>query len=383
MIKPEITQLFLTNNNCYKTGKKHEVNGMMYHSTGANNPLLSRYVGPNDGILGVNPYNNHWNTPKPGGRNVCVHAFIGRDKNGKVRIYQTLPWDHVGWHSGVGLKGSANTLGIIGVEICEDAKSDKRYFMECIEKLNELTAYLSVKYGFPINENTVFSHREGHQMGIASNHGDIEHWSRLFGYDMNNARADIKRILEGEVVAVDGFRVGDKVTVKKSARKYATGQNIPNFVKGSTYTIYKVETRRLLLREITSWVNIEDVEGYKSTHKPSKPITPKAKLVLDGYWGPTTTKALQKNLGTLQDGIISGQYRNKVTNAIPSVRFGTKGSLVVKALQSKIKVKADGYIGPDTIRGLQRYLKTPVDGVVSRPSIMVREMQRRLNAGTF
>lgn len=123
--------LFLTQNNCYKSGKKHTVKGIMVHSTGANNPNLKRYVGPDDGLLGVNQYGNHWNTATPGGREVCVHAFIGKLKDGTIATYQTLPWDIVGWHSGSGSLGyskNANNNGYIGFEICEDGLSDLAYF---------------------------------------------------------------------------------------------------------------------------------------------------------------------------------------------------------------------------------------------------------------
>ncbi|MFD2654502.1 peptidoglycan-binding domain-containing protein [Gracilibacillus thailandensis] len=57
--------------------------------------------------------------------------------------------------------------------------------------------------------------------------------------------------------------------------------------------------------------------------------------------------------------------------------------MVVKALQKKVGSKADGYLGPNTVRKLQAHLGTPVDGVISEPSMMVEELQRRLNAGTF
>lgn len=109
----------------------------------------------------------------------------------------------------------------------------------------------------------------------------------------------------------------------------------------------------------------------------------KANLVVDGYWGTATTIALQKALGTTVDGIISGQYQNSITKAIFSVDYGTGGSLMVKALQKKIGAKIDGYIGVETIKRLQKYLGTTQDGIISKPSNMVKELQRRLNAGTF
>ena len=53
-----LRKLILTENACYKAGKKITVKGIMVHSTGANNPWLKRYVGPDDGLLGKNQYNN-------------------------------------------------------------------------------------------------------------------------------------------------------------------------------------------------------------------------------------------------------------------------------------------------------------------------------------
>ena len=85
-----LRQLYLTENDCYRAGKLISVKGIMIHSTGANNPNLSRYVGPDDGVLGPNKYANHWNQPKPDGRQVCVHAFIGKLADGSIATYQTL-----------------------------------------------------------------------------------------------------------------------------------------------------------------------------------------------------------------------------------------------------------------------------------------------------
>lgn len=56
------------------------------------------------------------------------------------------------------------------------------------------------------------------------------------------------------------FNVGDKVKIKSSATHYATGQTIPNWVKGQTYTIQQVKSDRVLLKEIISWVYKKDLE---------------------------------------------------------------------------------------------------------------------------
>lgn len=123
----------------------------------------------------------------------------------------------------------------------------------------------------------------------------------------------------------------------------------------------------------------------KPAAKPKPQSTPKANLTVDSKWGKKLTRSLQNALGTPVDGIISGQLRNSVTNSLyGGVRYGGTGSPMVEALQRRIGEKADGLLGPGTVRGLQRYLGTPVDGVLSRPnSVVVGELQKRLNAGTF
>jgi N-acetylmuramoyl-L-alanine amidase len=178
-------KLILTNNACYKAGRTITPKGIMVHSTGANNPNLKRYVGPDDGLLGKNQYNNHWNQDKPDGRQVCVHAFIGKLANGSIATYQTLPWNHRGWHAG----GSANDTHI-GFEICEDGLTDSSYFSAVYKEAIELCVYLCKQYG--LTEKDIIGHYEGYQKGIASNHGDPKNWFPKHGKSMDTFRADVK-----------------------------------------------------------------------------------------------------------------------------------------------------------------------------------------------
>lgn len=191
--------LVLTNNACFQAGEKHVPHGIMMHSTGANNPNLKRYVGPDDGYLGKNRYNNHWNTKFPDGRAICAHAFIGKLNDGTVATYQTLPWDMVGWHSGSGKKGSANRMGYIGVEICEDNKHNLDYYNQCVDEFVDLCIMLCKHYN--ISPENITTHKDAHDMGIATNHGDPYNWSNILikdGYDKVPTIVDIRRrVLEG------------------------------------------------------------------------------------------------------------------------------------------------------------------------------------------
>ena len=80
-----IIKAYAVKNLCYIAAQKMIPQGIVVHSTGANNPTLKRYVDAVDEV-GVNQYGNHWNTATPSGRKVCVHAFIGYDKNKQIRV---------------------------------------------------------------------------------------------------------------------------------------------------------------------------------------------------------------------------------------------------------------------------------------------------------
>lgn len=53
--------------------------------------------------------------------------------------------------------------------------------------------------------------------------------------------------------------VGSKVEIKSSATKYSTGQAIPDWVKGKTYTVQQLGSGKVLLKEILSWIDTDDV----------------------------------------------------------------------------------------------------------------------------
>lgn len=170
--------------------------GIIVHSTGANNPNLKRYVDAPD-ICGENKYGNHWNVPMPIGgdgkpKKICCHAFIGKDKNGAVRVAQMLPWNICCWNCADGSKGSYNfNPAYIQFEICEDALTDKQYFEAAFDVAAQLCAQLMKSYPTIKLEN-VISHKEAHARGYASNHGDPDHWLAKFGKNMDWFRGLVK-----------------------------------------------------------------------------------------------------------------------------------------------------------------------------------------------
>lgn len=189
----KLIESILTKNPCYTAGRKITVKGLMLHSVGCPQPKASVFI-------------NSWNSASYD--RACVHAFIdGNDGT----VYQTLPWNHRGWHGG----GSSNNTHI-GVEMCEpacikyvggssftcsDTATAKAVAKRTYESAVELFAYLCKLYSLdPLGDGVIISHREGHSRGVASNHGDPEHlWNQLgMGYTMTTFRNAVKAQLSAD-----------------------------------------------------------------------------------------------------------------------------------------------------------------------------------------
>ena len=119
---------------------------------------------------------------------------------------------------------------------------------------------------------------------------------------------------------------------------------------------------------------------------PSPTPTPTHKIAEDGIWGVDTTKKAQEVFGTPIDGIVSNQYKYYASKnpGLLSSTFDWKtnpkgGSNLIYAIQKLVGTSADGFIGTGTIKAMQRYFGTPIDGKVSYPSMMVKAFQHYLN----
>ena len=200
----------MTQSTCYKGTRKFTPKGVLWHSTGANNPNLKRYVQPDDNagdraellrLLGTNTNHNDWNHIN---RDAGLNFWIGKLADGTVAAVQTMPWDYRPWGCGAGSKGSGNDI-YIQFEICEDGLNDASYFNACYKEACEMTAYLCKMYGIDpkgkisyngLSVPTIIDHTGSNALGIGSNHADIQHWSKRYGKTMENVRNDVAAILD-------------------------------------------------------------------------------------------------------------------------------------------------------------------------------------------
>lgn len=198
-----------TNSTCYKGTSTMTVKGVLWHSTGANNPTLKRYVQPSDNapdrdywlkLLGKNTNRNDWNHIS---HQAGLNCWIGKLADGTVTTVQTMPWNYRPWGCGSGSKGSCNS-GWIQFEICEDGLNDKAYFDKVYKEACEITAYLCKMYNIDpkgtvtvngVKVPTILCHADSHKLGFGSNHGDVNHWFPKHGKSMATAREDVAKLM--------------------------------------------------------------------------------------------------------------------------------------------------------------------------------------------
>ena len=268
--------------------KKINVKGLMLHSVGCSQPSAEVFV-------------KQFDSPSA---KVSVHAFIDGNTG---KVYQTLPWEYLAWHCG----GSANSTHI-GIEMCEPPKKcmeytggasficrDKEAAMEIVKRTYhtavELFALLCAQYHLdPLEDNVIISHKEGHDKGFASGHGDPDHlWAGLqCDYTMDGFRRDVAAAMcrnndistgnsnsaskgnsmaEGTVLsgpdaegkdaaAETAVKEGDIVVLGKDAVYYG-GKEMPDWVKRGNWTVKSLNGNRAVLGK--------NVEG---THEINSPV---------------------------------------------------------------------------------------------------------------
>lgn len=289
---------------CYKGTKPMTVLGVLWHSTGANNPELRRYIQPADNdpnrqklldLIGVNKYGNDYNHGNKD-RQMGMNAWIGKLADGTVSALQTLPFGWKPWGCGAGSKGSCND-GWIQFEICEDGLTDPVYAEAVYREACELTAFLCQMYHLDphgtvsfkgVKVPVIIDHKTSHVLGLGNNHGDVQHWfPKLLGKTLDNIRDDVAALMDGA-----GFEVGGETTVPGIGIMLA---------KGSSGSVVKeLQTQLVAL-------------GYNlGNYGPNKDG-------VDGSFGSATETAIkefQANHGFAVTGIVTNETFSAVALAM-------------------------------------------------------------------
>ena len=205
----------MTQSTCYKGTTEMIPLGVLWHSTAADNPYISRYVQPDDNapnrkemieLLGTNKYGNDWNHIY---LRAGVTCFVGKLANGEVASVQTLEWTQSPWGCGAGSKGTCN-YGWMQFEICEDNLKSKDYFEAVFEEGCQLTAYYCKMFGLDphgtvkfngVEVPVILDHALSHKLKLGSNHGDVQHWFKKYNRTLDDVRNRVAEILKEDGIA--------------------------------------------------------------------------------------------------------------------------------------------------------------------------------------
>ena len=110
-------------------------------------------------------------------------------------------------------------------------------------------------------------------------------------------------------------------------------------------------------------------------------------VVADGWWGTSTTKALQDFFGLAPTGRVESQPVSWA-GSNPGLASGwewvpddaAQGAQVIRSLQWYVGVAQDGLIGPVTIRAKFGQVQ---DGILDGPSPTIRALQSRISGGVL
>lgn len=240
---------------------------------------------------------DRWN--QPDNNSAIAHAVIDSN-DGDAR--QNLRWDMRGWHCGQ--PGNNRT---IGVEMCESDQIDyydknkpwlfkfknkakaQKHCETAYQGAVELFAELCVMFELDPLRN-ILSHKEGHERGIASNHGDPEHyWDQMgTGHTMDGFRQDVKRKMEEKTMNEDQVRaiVNDVI-----APLYTDLSNIARALSGIASDIQAISER-----------SVDNAAAVASLKKRLDKETAKLDHVADIPW-----KGVREAVGELvHEGYING-----------------------------------------------------------------------------
>lgn len=254
-------------------------------------------------------------------------------------------------------------------------------------RFNEIGGYGYCKYLSPVNAENFIQYAGGLKVGQTPKLGACMVWRK--GATLSNSDG------AGHVAIVEQVISSTQIVTSESGYNSSTpfwtktrNKGDGNWGAGSGYTflgfIYNPAVSD------SGSVTTSGSTSTSNTAKPSTSTSTNGKLTVDGEWGSNTTKRLQQIFGTPADGIISNQYAmykgdnpGLVSGWDWQSKPNGRGSALIKAMQKWAGMPAsqqDGEWGPATCKAVQKKLGTVQDGKVSRPSMMVKALQKWANS---
>jgi len=134
---------------------------------------------------------------------------------------------------------------------------------------------------------------------------------------------------EAEYTPKADIKKGDKVKVKFSAKHWATGEAIPSWVRGNTYTVTAISGKKVLLSGINSWIARSNVEILQTNTVQSNTKLPSGVKRESGTFTANQTLRVWNNPGMSYTGI--NYYRGESVRYQGYIR---NGNYIYAAYQS-------------------------------------------------
>ena len=170
---------------------------------------------------------------------------------------------------------------------------------------------------------------------------------------------------EADKVKGNAKEVGMTVKVNFSSQNYATGEAIPQWVKGTSYQIIEKSGDKVLLDGIMSWLSVYDVETLNASTATSVTNDSQTHIVQYGEnlsgiaanYGTTWQELARINTLSNPDIIYSGQnlnvsgYQSVATSDYCIVEYGDTLSGIAAQFGTTVErlVAANGISNPDMI----------------------------------
>lgn len=174
---------------------------------------------------------------------------------------------------------------------------------------------------------------------------------------------------EADRVKGNAKEVGMTVKVNFSSSAYATGETIPDWIKGTSYKIIEKSGDKVLLDGIVSWISVYDVETLDASTSAPVANTEKTHVVQYGEnlsgistkYGTTWQELARINALSNPDIIYSGQSLNiagsqsATTTAVCVVEYGDTLSSIAGQFGTTVArlVSVNGISNPDYIHAGQ------------------------------
>lgn len=171
-------------------------------------------------------------------------------------VYQSLPFTEAAYHSGT-YKGNYSSIAI---EMC--VNQDGNYQQTVLNTIQVIN-FLKAKY--PTIQRVIQHHhwsRKNCPRILRS--ATVMSWTDFLA--QTNKKTPSTSAKASPYQSTNHlFPKGSHVHLTASATRYATGEKIPNRYKNKTYTVLQRGSNRLLLKELYSWVHTKNVVALKQT----------------------------------------------------------------------------------------------------------------------